>query len=322
MPFYTQIDLSRQIKQSGDTSALFSGNSKQWGNLWSTNPTGNSWNAGYTGTDSYSGNSGYTFIVQQSDTLSGVTDYSDGRTSSYGVSVTSYSGLASGNTVLAIAQVPLLPVNPGATSVTLTASCLQLATGNLISSSSTDLGIDTLGNVVIDTSSERFKENIEDIEFKNLERLLELSPRKFKWKSNRTDDWGYIAEEVESLGLSDFVHYEGGLPHSVKYKKLSIMIIEYLKKYGTSSSPSTIKCDCPKEEFVVLTEDTNYLLDSGKTKKYIIKSLSNCVISPDSGLIDMEWESLEMMPESCVEFRYYEPLSSWMIVSSDGIKES
>lgn len=321
MAFYTKIDLSRQIQSSGSTTAKFSGSTKQWGNFWAGNPTTDSWNEGYD-KDDYTGNSGYTFVVQSSNTLSGMTDYSDGRVSSYGVSVTAFSGLSTGNTVLAIAQYPLLPVNPGATSVTLTASCLQIATGNLISSSSTDLGIDTLGNVVIDTSSKRFKEEIEDIDFKNLDKLLELNPRKFKWKSNRTDDWGYIAEEVESLGLSDFVNYEGGVPHSVKYKKLSIMIIEYLKRYGSTSKPAQIKCECPKEEFVVLTEDTTYILDRTKSKKYIIKSLANCDVEPDSGLIDNEWESLEMLPESCVEFRFYEPLSSWMIVSSDGIKES
>ena len=320
MTFYTQIDYARQLKQSGDTTALFSGNSHHRGDLWAGRYSGYSYDFDFI--DSYSGNSGYTFVVQQSDTLSGMTDYSDGRTSTYGVSITSYSGLSSGNTVLSIAQVPLYPVNPGAASVTLTASCLQIATGNLISSSSTDLGIDTSGNVVIDTSSRRFKENIENISFKNIDRLLELTPRKFKWKSTKTDDWGYIAEEVETLGLSDFVTYEGGVPHSVKYKKLSIMVIEYLKKYGASNNTPQIKCDCPKEEFVVLTEDTHYVLDSSKSKKYIIKSLANCTIEPDNGLIDSEWESLEVLPESCVEFRFYEPLSSWMIVSSDGIKES
>lgn len=320
MAFYTQVDYARQLKQSGDTTALFSGNSHHRGDLWAGRYSGYSYDFDFI--DGYTGNSGYTFVVQQSDTLSGMTDYSDGRSSTYGVSITSYSGLSSGNTVLSIAQVPLLPLNPGATSVTLTASCLQIATGNLISSSSTDLGIDTLGNVVIDTSSVRFKESIEDIKFNNLDKLLELNPRKFKWKSNKTDDWGYIAEEVEALGLSDFVNYEGGVPHSVKYKKLSIMIIEYLKRYGSTSKTPEIKCDCPKEEFIVLTEDTKYILDSSKSKKYIIKSLANCSVEPDNGLIDNEWDSLEMLPESCVEFRFYEPLSSWMIVSSDGIKES
>ena len=73
---------------------------------------------------------------------------------------------------------------------------------------------------------------------------------------------------------------------------------------------------------MVLTDDTTYVLDHTKTTNYIIKSLATCNIEPDIGLIDREWDSLEMLPESCVEFRYYEPLSTWMIVSSDGIKES
>ena len=72
--------------------------------MWAGRYSGYSYD--YDTTDSYTGNSGYTFVVQQSDTLSGMTDYSDGRTSTYGVSITSYSGLSSGNTVLAIAKVP------------------------------------------------------------------------------------------------------------------------------------------------------------------------------------------------------------------------
>jgi|TARA_R110000744_G_scaffold235710_1_gene353340 hypothetical protein len=322
MAFYTQIDLSRQIKQSGSTTTRLSGSTQQYGDLWVGNPRSDSWNLGYNN-DLYEGNSGYTFIVQNTNTLSGMTNYSDGRVASYGVSITSFSGLSTGNTVLSISQPPLLPVNPGATSVTLTASCLQIATGNLISSSSTDLGIDSLGNIVIDTSSRRFKDEIENIEFKNLDKLLELNPRKFKWKSNGSDDWGYIAEEVESLGLNDFVSYEGGVPHSVKYKKLTILLIAYLKKHGLGDvKTKKVSCNCTKEEFVVLTDDTTYVLDHTKTTNYIIKSLATCNIEPDIGLIDREWDSLEMLPESCVEFRYYEPLSTWMIVSSDGIKES
>ena len=317
MSFYTKIDYSRQISQSGTTSVVLSGSSKHWGNVWANNPTGYSYNNGYIA-DSYSGNSGYTFIVQ----TSGDTNYGDGRVASYGASITSFSGYASGNTVLAIGQKPIPPINPSAGPVSITASCVQLATSNLISASATDLGIDTLGNIVKDTSSIKFKYDVEDITFTNLDKLLKLSPRKFKWKSNSSDDWGYIAEEVESVGLTDFVTYEGGTPHSVKYKKLTILLIEYLKKYGVTNDTTQVKCGCHQEEFIVLTEDTTFILDSSKSKKYIVKSLSNCTIEPDNGLIDSKWDSLEMSPESCVEFRFYPPLSSWVITSSDGIKES
>ena len=320
MPFFTQIDYSRQLKQSGATIGIFSGSSQFKNEVWVNNTTGFSYN--YDITDAYTGNSGYTFVIQTADNLSGNTAYNDGRLNTYGVTITSYSGLASGNTVLSIGQRPINPIDVGAVSVTLTASCLQVATQNLIAAAATDLGIDTSGNVVRDTSSQRFKYDIEDITFSNLDKLLNLSPRKFKWKSNNSEDWGYIAEEVDSVGLTDFVNYEGGLPHSVKYKKLTILLIEYLKQYGSGGSVPEVRCDCPTEEFAVLTDDITYTLNSNKSKKYVIKSLANCTIEPDKGLIDMEWDSLEMLPESCVEFRFYEPLSSWMIVSSDGLKES
>ena len=283
MGFYTQIDYSRQLKQSGNTRATLSGSSLINDELWAGHP---SYVPGYVGTaatTSYSGNSGYTFIVQTANGDGLVVDnvgsniYKDGRASTYSVSVTSYSGTGSGNTVLSIGKSPLLPLDVGNSTPSLTASCLQIATSNLISASATDLGIDDLGNIVIDTSSRKFKENIKDISFNNLHKLLNLTPKKFTWKSNKSTDWGYIAEEVAELGLTDFVSYEGGIPHSVKYKKLTILLIEYLKEYGVSNNPTPIKCDCPKEEFVVLTEDTTYILDSGKAKKYVIKSLARDV---------------------------------------------
>ena len=334
MSFLTKINYNRQLKQSsGNTAtsstATFSGNTHIQQDLWVGLPpyTFNNVAGGGHSDFSYSGNSGYTFIVQQANANQVVEDslnsniYGDGRFATYGISVTAFSGLSAGNSVMAIAQPPLPPPDISSATISLTASCLQINTGNLISAAATDLGIDSLGNVVVDTSSKKFKEDIKDIEFKNLDKLLELNPRKFKWKSNKSDDWGYIAEEVDSLGLTDFVNYEGNIPHSVKYKKLTIILIEYLKKYGSVSSP-TITCECPKDEFIVLENDIDYTLDSNKSHKIIIKSLATCNILPDKGLIDTQWESLEMLPESCVEFRYYKPLSSWMIVSSDGIKES
>jgi|7_EtaG_2_1085326.scaffolds.fasta_scaffold03260_2 hypothetical protein len=328
MPFTTQISYNRQLSQSSGTSefAMFSGSTKIGQRLWTGLPD---YSLEYGNGDySYSGNSGYTFVVQEANYLGVVTGanatniYDDGRSETYAVSITSYSGLTSGNTVLSIAQPPIHPVSLTSPTISLTASCLQIATGNLISSASDDLGIDSKGNVVIDTSSKRFKDEIEDIEFKNLDKLLELKPKKFKWKSNSSEDWGYIAEEVAALGLSDFVTYRGGKIQSVKYKKLTILLIEYLKQYGSVNSPTTIKCECTKDEFVVLENDIDYVLDSNKSHKYVVKSLATCNIFPDNGLIDTQWESLEMLPESCVEFRYYKRLSCWMIVSSDGIKES
>ena len=291
MPFTTQISYNRQLSQSSGTSefAMFSGSTKIGQRLWTGLPD---YSLEYGDGDySYTGNSGYTFVVQEANYLGVVTGanatniYDDGRLNTYGVSITAYSGLTSGNTVLSIAQSPLHPVDLNSATISLTASSLQIAYDTLISSSSQDLGIDASGNIVKDTSSKRFKKDIQDIKFTNLDKLLELKPKKFKWKSNSSEDWGYIAEEVEALGLKEFVNYTGGKIESVK-------------------------------------NDIDYVLDSNKSHKYVVKSLATCNIFPDNGLIDTQWESLEMLPESCVEFRYYKRLSCWMIVSSDGIKES
>jgi hypothetical protein len=310
MGFSTKIDYSRQLIQPSGDTATFSGNTTIEGLFWVGLPQ-------YItdGIDpGYNGNSGYTFIVQYASDNDGVSNfYSDGRISTYGVSVTAFSGKTTGNTVVAISQPPLIPVDTTAATISITASCLQINPSNLISAAATDLGIDSLGNVVKDTSSLRYKYGVNDLTFNNLHKLLDLKPKNFKWKSNHADDWGYIAEDVHNLGLTDLVSYEGGIPDSVKYKKLSIMLIEYLKTYGVKEKG---------EEFVVLTENGDYVLNREISKNYTIKSLSECRILPDIGLIDNNWNSLRLTPESSVELRFYEPLNCWLIVSSDGIKNT
>jgi hypothetical protein len=310
MGFSTKIDYSRQLIQPSGDTATFSGNTNIEGLLWVGLPQ-------YVtdGSDpGYNGNSGYTFIVQYASDNDGVSNfYSDGRISTYGMSVTAFSGKTTGNTVVAISQPPLIPVDTTAATISITASCLQINSSNLISASATDLGIDSLGNIVKDTSSLRYKYNVNDLTFSNLNKLLDLKPKNFKWRSNHTDDWGYIAEDVHNLGLTDLVSYEGGVPDSVKYKKLSIMLIEYLKIYITKEND---------EEFIVLTENGDYVLNRETSKKYTIKSLSECRILPDIGLIDNNWDSLRLTSESSVGLKFYEPLNCWLIVSSDGIKNT
>lgn len=337
MSFLTKINYNRQLKQSsGNTvtssTATFSGNTHIQQDLWVGLPPytfNNIAGAGYQDM-AYSGNSGYTFIVQQANQQGFVENstntniYADGRLVSYGVSVTAYSGLSTAHTVVAIGQAPLPPQNPGSATLALTASSLQIAAGGLLTTGGDgDLELDTAtGNVIYNGSSKRYKYDIENINFANLDKLLSLQPRTFKWISNHKEDWGLIAEEVDELGFKELVNYANGVPESVQYKKVALALLEYLKQYGSTKSTPTVECKCPKDEFVVLEMDTDYILNSDKTHKIIIKSLATCNIIPDKGLIDTQWESLEMLPESCVEFRYYEPLSSWMIVSSDGIKES
>ena len=65
-----------------------------------------------------------------------------------------------------------------------------------------------------------------------------------------------------------------------------------------------------------------YLQNLKKDKKIKIKSLSSVKIIPDMGVIDLKWASLDLDGDSCVEFSFGEELQSWLVVSSDGLKDS
>jgi len=66
------------------------------------------------------------------------------------------------------------------------------------------------------------------------------------------------------------------------------------------------------------TETSKIKLDSTTTEKITIKSLTNCVVIPDVGRIDEEWDELELGKGSCVEFQNVNNV--WYILSSDGLK--
>ena len=76
------------------------------------------------------------------------------------------------------------------------------------------------------------------------------------------------------------------------------------------------------EYLLLVTNNCNIKLNSVKDKKIKIKSLSSLTVYPDLGLIDNKWESLELSGDSCVEFVFVEETGYWIIVSSDGIKDS
>ena len=95
--------------------------------------------------------------------------------------------------------------------------------------SDVDLNIDGDGKVIKVSSSRRYKDNIADLDI-NTENIYDLRPVSFDWKSNGKSDFGYIAEEVHDI-LPELVVYDGdNLPEAVKYKQLSVLMLEELKK--------------------------------------------------------------------------------------------
>jgi hypothetical protein len=85
----------------------------------------------------------------------------------------------------------------------------------------------------IGASSIRFKENVVDADI-DTDAVLDIRVRKFNYKKSfdkhETKDVGVIAEELEALGLTDFIYYDAeGIPDGVAYEKLALLLIPVLK---------------------------------------------------------------------------------------------
>ena len=59
-------------------------------------------------------------------------------------------------------------------------------------------------------------------------------------------------------------------------------------------------------------------LDSTTTERIKIKTLTNCVIIPDIGRIDEDWDEISIGKGACVELQNVNGV--WYILSSDGLK--
>ena len=74
-------------------------------------------------------------------------------------------------------------------------------------------------------------------------------------------------------------------------------------------------------ETLIIVRDVNTCkikLDSTKTDKIKIKTLTNCIIIPDLNRIDEDWDEIAIDRGACVELQHVQGI--WMILSSDGMK--
>jgi len=349
MAFYTKVDYNRQLRQTGGT-ATFSGSSifEQTVNIGSACTVG----AGLTGCGEFmvykckdweeqcgigcvynSGTTGYTFMVAP---------YSATSASSV-VTITPFSAVTGYTAVLAIGKTPTPPLSGGTTNPGISASTLQIDKLGLlldsVTSGNVDIQIDEYGNIVRgSSSSKRYKTNLRPIGPQRYRKLLDLNTYFFKYIETGGDGFGMIAEELESLGFRELIVYDSlGRPDNIRYNILSVALLSLLQglyKNGINLDyNSTVETDIKTrvissdyttagEYLLVITKECTITLNSQKDKKIKIKSLSNVEILPDIGLIDNKWESLSLTGDSCVEFVFVDELSTWVVVSSDGLKES
>ncbi|TRU85932.1 MAG: tail fiber domain-containing protein [Microcystis novacekii Mn_MB_F_20050700_S1] len=90
-----------------------------------------------------------------------------------------------------------------------------------------------LNYIAREGSSERYKQNIMPLE-DDFQKILSLEPKAYQMKEGHgnEDEWqfGYIAEELDQLGLKSLVVYDrSGRPDGIQYKKMCIYLNEVVK---------------------------------------------------------------------------------------------
>lgn len=93
-----------------------------------------------------------------------------------------------------------------------------------------DLVADVNGNVFVQGSSERFKENILELK-DDFSKILSLNPVSFQFRQTGETAVGYIAEDVQNKDLGNLVSCDAeGNPFSVHYKLIPVYLLEVLKE--------------------------------------------------------------------------------------------
>jgi hypothetical protein len=104
------------------------------------------------------------------------------------------------------------------------------------------------------TSSIRFKDNVTDF-YAGLPELMKLRPVKYRYKPTNLMDIGFIAEEVENVS-TDLVSYGmDGLVESVKYDKLTTVIVNAMKEQQAEISRLKEQDTKREQELLQLREE-------------------------------------------------------------------
>ena len=106
----------------------------------------------------------------------------------------------------------------------------RLVFNNLgVQSNPVSLNIGSDGIVGTPVSSRRYKENIQPLQ-EDFRKILKLESKSFTFKDSGAKSIGYIAEDVDELGLKDLVVYKDGQPETVLYNLIPVYMLEIIKK--------------------------------------------------------------------------------------------
>jgi hypothetical protein len=78
-------------------------------------------------------------------------------------------------------------------------------------------------------SSRRYKDKIQPLQ-DDFSIILKVEPKSFVYKADGRPDIGYIAEDLDEIGLKKLINYDKeGQPNSIQYDKIPLYILEVVK---------------------------------------------------------------------------------------------
>ena len=139
--------------------------------------------------------------------------------------------------------------------------------------------VDPSGQLGIQTSSRRFKEDIQDMGDAS-SRLMKLRPVSFHYKSEyakgpRTAQYGLIAEEVAEV-YPDLVQYDpkSGLPQTVHYHLVNAMLLNEVQKQHKEIAALKEQATGQNKELSALREEASALREQNKELSALKERLS------------------------------------------------
>lgn len=127
-------------------------------------------------------------------------------------------------------------------------------------------------------SSRRYKKNITPLDA-DFHKILDLEPKKFQMREGfgEPGKWtfGYIAEDLDSLGLKRLCNYDNEKrPDGVKYKKIAMYVLEVVKEQQNELMAQKSELITLKSENTQLKERLTALADQQEALENMFLALS------------------------------------------------
>lgn len=132
-----------------------------------------------------------------------------------------------------------------ASTINLNGDVISLDTYSNTTANAANLVIDSSGNFLRSTSSEKYKKDIEDISNETAKKLLKMRPVKYRSNSEHDNSnhsyYGLIAEEVAEIDPRLVTYNKDGEIESVQYERLTVFAIKILQELCDSIYPNDVK---------------------------------------------------------------------------------